>query len=408
MFQINKLFVLAFPLALFQKPIFGTIYLFLIGIYGVIQFLKENEHKRKLINIITVIFYTYVSLMLIVSINGNNFEYFTDEYSAYLYILAPFIGITLQKFNYKKEDLINVLKLCLSLIGIGVLLKYDHEYAVNHTGYRVLWSSQLGAAMIPIILLNTHNENIKEKLITITVASLGINAIIMCGTRGPIILLLILLIIGLVLHIFAINKNRRKSTSYVYIIIFIITAGLISQSALIAKRIEVTKITLFTFHKSEDANEYLTTRSLSQRFIMWDSAIEAINDKKYTGHGFSKAADVIHKYGNEDYKNFLMSVGHVHNSYLQHGLYGGIPAIIILIVIKTCLLWIFTNNYLKGDSKIESSMGIIVVFFAVIFGMSDLAIGGIFENLFFIYFIYFILSLKKIRIDNRRYNKIAY
>ena len=71
MFQINKLFVLAFPLALFQKPIFGTIYLFLIGIYGVIQFLKENEHKRKLINIITVIFYTYVSLMLIVSINGH-------------------------------------------------------------------------------------------------------------------------------------------------------------------------------------------------------------------------------------------------------------------------------------------------------------------------------------------------
>ena len=209
------------------------------------------------------------------------------------------------------------------LIALGLSLVIDDVYIFYQAAQGVerptafLHGSFMQSAMLYLILLPTFlimmlktDENLGMKIFCGLIFLLSLAAFIMINTRGA------WLALAIVLAFIIVYRLRSPKKILVATLICAVLGGMF----LIASPKTFNRLTTLFNPTSE--------QSVSERFLMWKSAIHAIEDNPLTGVGFGNyEAAYRETYILDEAKERFQ--GHAHNVYLQFWAETGLPGLIL-------------------------------------------------------------------------------
>lgn len=210
------------------------------------------------------------------------------------------------------------------LIALGLSLVIDDVYIFYQAAQDVdrpkafLHGSFMQSAMLYLILLPTFlimtlkaDKNFGKKIFCGIIFLVSLAAFIMINTRGA------WLALAIVLAFIIVYRLRRPKKILAAAVICAILGGMF----LIASPKTFDRLTTLFNPTSE--------QSVSERFLMWRSAVHAIGDNPLTGVGFGNyATQYREKYILDEAKERFQ--GHAHNIYLQFWAETGLIGIILL------------------------------------------------------------------------------
>ncbi|QAR33888.1 O-antigen ligase family protein [Geovibrio thiophilus] len=170
--------------------------------------------------------------------------------------------------------------------------------------------------LITVSVFAVISKNItsrKEKLFHLSGASVMFAALLLSGSRGP-MLSLIVTVCLMVVPLFG-----KKSLA--------IGAGVILVCAVALSFSDTLQERYSDFNKSEFTD---STTSFGTRIVLWETSLKIVRDNPVFGIGYGNFKKYVDKYNNEP----LASKAHSHNSYLyQAVIYGltGLAALLLLL-----------------------------------------------------------------------------
>lgn len=247
------------------------------------------------------------------------------------------------------------------LTALGVSLMFDNFYIFYQVLQGVdrpqalLHGSIMQGTMLYIILLPTFlitalrdDAPPARKIFDGTIFLVSLAAFVMLNTRGAWLALAIVLPLVLVCSL----RSRKKILSAAVILIFL--GGMF----LIASPRTVERLQTFTTAASE--------QSVSERFLMWRSALNAIEDNPLMGVGLGNyEAQYQEKYILDEAKE--RQQGHAHNVYLQFWAETGLPGVILFCGLFGYILY-WSRRRLKnfyGLIIFSSTLGL------MLYGLTD-------------------------------------
>ena len=245
-----------------------------------------------------------------VPINYHSIEWIVFSHNMFIFLLLAVM--------IREEKILKGI-----LIALGFSLLIDDFYIFWQAAQGVerpltfLHGSIMRGTMLYIILLPTflimalkNDENLGEKIFCGTIFLVSFFAFIMINTRGAWLDLAIVLLFILAYFF----RNRKKFLAAT--LVFVVISGIF----LISSPKTFNRLATFATATSE--------QSVSERFLMWKSAIHAIEDHPLTGVGFGNyEAAYREKYMLDEAKERLQ--GHAHNVYLQFWAETGLPGLIL-------------------------------------------------------------------------------
>lgn len=178
--------------------------------------------------------------------------------------------------------------------------------------------------------------------------------------RAAFITLFISIFLYLIFYLFLSSKKNLKNIGISLIFLSTITFGLVWNNFMTPD----TKL-----------HEAFVSSATGTRFIFWDNASRAIQDRPVLGYGLENYGLVFQKYFNPEILNKQNSIegwtDKAHNIYFDMGVYGGYPAIILYSILLFSILY-FTYIAHKNDrlNRIQASL------------IGSLVFGYILQNLF--------------------------
>ena len=209
------------------------------------------------------------------------------------------------------------------LIGLGVSLFADDVFIFWQAAQGLerpitfLHGSIMQGTMLYIILLPTflvmalrEDDNLARKILYGIIFFVSLVAFVMINTRGA------WLDMAIVLPFIVVYRLRSRKKIIAAALIFALLGGIF----LIASPRTLNRLATFATATSE--------QSVSERFLMWQSAIHAIEGSPLMGVGFGN-------YEAAYQENYILdaakerSQGHAHNVYLQFWAETGLPGLIL-------------------------------------------------------------------------------
>ena len=187
----------------------------------------------------------------------------------------------------------------------------------------VMQSSMLYLILLPAFLVMALKEDTKsfEKIFCGTIFLVSLVAFVMINTRGA------WLALGIVL-LFTLFYRLRSPKKILASLVILIAAGGIFLA-----------VSPRTFQRVQTMTSATQEQSVTERFLMWKSAINAIEENPLTGVGFGN-------YEAQYQENYILdeakerSQGHAHNVYLQFWAEAGLPGVILFCALfGYILLW---------------------------------------------------------------------
>lgn len=277
-----------------------------------------------------------------------------------------------------------------TLIALGLSLVIDDVYIFYQAAQGVdrptafLHGSFMQSAMIYLILLPTFlvmtlkaEENFVMKIFCGLVFLVSLAAFVMINTRGA------WLALAIVLAFVIVYRLRTLKKIFVAAVVFVVLGG----AFLIASPSTLNRLATFAHATSE--------QSVSERFLMWRSAFNAISDNPLMGVGFGNyEAQYQNKYILAEAKE--RSQGHTHNVYLQFWAETGLPGLILfcgLFGYILCWSWRRARNF-YGLIIFSATLALLL------FGLTDYTIASF--SAMRIYWLVFGLCLVGLRLTERK------
>jgi O-antigen ligase len=394
---ITKILIFLFPFLLLRHENYGFICLLLLGFFGLSGFYEAITKKKFNLNITNFryVFITFYSFLIFIISSHIFYDHKINELPItrfeIILALAPFISFAIMTSDITLKALTNAIKLALVLAGIYVLFKSLGQTNITD---RVLWPSWIGVLLFTFSLINVSNKrkNISTFAIDLIYYYVVLYAIIECGTRVPIISLAVLIPITFFLNRYLIdNKNRNRNLIDFVIVSLVLILCFFSSTNNLHRFSEITN-ELKT--PQQDNKQFNLSRSYDQRKLLIHSGLQAFHEKPYLGHGYQNTNTSIIKYYPEEIKKtYLINMTHVHNSYINILVQGGILGLISYIFIF-CLIpfFIFLKAFIKEKRNYYSALGMLLITGYCIFGIGDTMYLGLREIPFFIFFLSFFLK----------------
>jgi len=397
--SLSSLLIISFPFLLLRHEFTGFLSLLLLSIIGLYEAIKNKKFVFNITSIknISVICWSFLLFIII-----SNFVY-DLKISSNSYIkqqvvlgLSPLIAYGLMTSKISLRLLIPYVKMALILAAIYVIYKNLGQPVVTD---RVLWPSWMGVLLFifTLIKIGKKRKNIYLHIIDLIYSFLIIFAIFESASRGPALTMILLLPIVFILNRH-LNDKRINDTnfidfikiSFVIILCFFISKNFHNRINEIGKKMQS-----ITFYGQNLETEKIDMSStFDQRKILLQSGFSAFLEKPFFGHGYQNTNKIITKYFPEEIKQtYLFNMTHVHNSYINILVQGGVFGI-ILYVYLFCLkpFFIFLKALMEKKHKYYSALGILLIIGYCILGITETMYLGLGEILFYIFFLSYLLN----------------
>ena len=243
----------------------------------------------------------------------------------------------------------------------------------------VMQSTLIYLILLPTFLVLCLSEKIPAgKIFYGIIFVTSLVACIMINTRGAWLDLAIVLPVVIACHV----RNRRKFLAAM--LIFVVAGGIfLSLSPRTSQRLQTI---------ASAGSE----QSVTERFLMWRSAIDAIIENPLTGVGFGNyEAAYQEKYMLDTAKE--RSQGHAHNIYLQLWAEAGLPGLIFL-----CGLFGYILRW--SWLRVKKNFYALIIFAAtldfLLYGMTDYALSAV--GAMRIYWLVFAVCVVGIKLTERK------
>ena len=254
---------------------------------------------------------SYVSGGMKVPLHDDAIEWFIFNHDMFIFLLLA-VMIREEKF------------LTGILIALGLSLMIDNFYIfwqaaqgverpITFLHGSIMQSTMLYIILLPAFLVLTLREKatFSRRIFDGIIFFTSLAACIMINTRGA------WLDLAIVLPFIVVYRLRSRRKILATALICVVLGGIFLAAS------------PRTFNRLETFTKVTTEQSVSERFLMWRSALYAIGDNPLTGVGFGNyEAAYREKYISDEAQE--RSQGHAHNVYLQFWAETGLPGLILL------------------------------------------------------------------------------
>lgn len=405
--SISSLLILIFPALLLRHETLAFISLLLLSIFGFCEAIKNKEFIFNKPSI-RYVFYIFYSLLLFIVISSFLYSDKIDMYKItkqeILLGLSPLIAYSVltAKINHKRLTLF--IKLALVSVGVYVIFK---NFSQIETTQRVLWPSWIGTLLFVFTLIKVSNErkDVYSYVIDFIFYFLAIFSIIECSSRSAILTLILLIPIPFLYNIH-VSAKKNKNANLIDFSIIILTLILCIYSSKntqsrIEEAISSTSSLLNKTSLSRSSNGYQYNNKINfastidQREILFVSGLNAFLEKPFFGQGYQNTNKSLNKFLPQEIKNtYLVNMQHMHNSFINMLVQGGIFGLIIYLFFFFIFPFsIFLKALIRDKRNYFAIMGIILTLGYGFLSIADTMYLGIFQTSFFIFFISY--SLRK-------------
>lgn len=392
--RIIALPVLAFPILVLGPELYGATVLLIIlfiGAYLVVGFGINPLRNSDIKTVLLITSAYFVSLVLSILISGNFGYLFELSRAEYFFALAPLIALALYHSELRLSTVLSAIKISLILMGIWILIKSTQIESLGLT--RVLWASHLGSILLMFSWVNLNQERPAELFLTALSSALAINAIVLCGTRAPLVNLLLLGPIVIYLQN-RVGRNTIRSSAFGGFLVFFLVFSLIQHGTVLNRILNGFVYLQYYSNSDSETVDLLQLSSASLRLEIWMGGLKAFLDKPFLGYGFGNQAQAALSYMDPSVWRNFEKHNHLHNQYLDTLVHGGILAGSFFGYVLLRPLILFCRRFLNGENPQAQILGATLICSYGILGIFDIMLGGIYENTFFVFFLSYFLTFK--------------
>jgi O-antigen ligase len=391
---ITSTLIYLFPIFILGRENHGALILILLTLLGGFALFKDdiNPLRHPKLRLISILFISYFFSIILFIIFSEKLLTDILNYSPSLvfFLFTPLICLAIFKANINIKRLILFIKIGLILISLYTL--YNSTNLTLKTD-RVLWVSHIGSMLLVFSWVNINHEKKYELFLTLITSILTINAILLAGFRGHILSLFVVSIIFLVLNnVCAINKQRNKLFA---VFLLLTTIVLIQFNPNVKNRFIIaidnlqTSLNIIVFNlESRELIEKNLNTSSGQRIEMYRTGLIAFTEKPFFGNGYLNTTKVASNFTKNEYtKQYILQHNHLHSTYIETLAFGGITGFSIILTLFFLPLMKFYEAFKKRHNTEYAFLGILLIASYILLGITDTMIGGIFEDVFYIFFL---------------------
>jgi len=363
-----------------------------LSLTGVVVMLKAKFSKFAIADfkIYTLLVWWFFLVIGLTIINTENIDMGIHKLGTNIhYFLAPFAAVLFYKVNLK-AIIPNAIKLGVIIASVYAayqhhVLDIDRIYGASHP---VIFGGLI-ATMTFVAISNFPKETIAEKILSMLSFVFGVYTVVLSGTRGAWLLILLLPFLLLVVW-----SKQQLITKKTLLIILVAIGALIfslSFSDKIAKRVDLV-FNQFSANVTKDS-----TSSVGTRLTMWRHGFEVFKQKPYLGHGLQNTTNVVaERIRNESnefqglklkqVENYFKRFDHLHNEYVNTAVAKGILGLATLLVLLLLPLIMFWKRVTATDSSKAyfATIGIITIVSYLIIGLTNIISTQPLLNMFFL------------------------
>jgi len=363
-----------------------------LSLTGVVVMLKAKFSKFAIADfkIYTLLVWWFFLVIGLTIINTENIDMGIHKLGTNIhYFLAPFAAVLFYKVNLK-AIIPNAIKLGVIIASVYAayqhhVLDIDRIYGASHP---VIFGGLI-ATMTFVAISNFPKETIAEKILSMLSFVFGVYTVVLSGTRGAWLLILLLPFLLLVVW-----SKQQLITKKTLLIILVAIGALIfslSFSDKIAKRVDLV-FNQFSASVTKDS-----TSSVETRLTMWRHGFEVFKQKPYLGHGLQNTTNVVaERIRNESnefqglklkqVENYFKRFDHLHNEYVNTAVAKGILGLATLLVLLLLPLIMFWKRVTATDSSKAyfATIGIITIVSYLIIGLTNIISTQPLLNMFFL------------------------
>ena len=406
---INIAFAFYAVISIFLPPMFGNLVLHSFALFGFFLFIWKKTRVKKDISLYFALMslLIFIYLFIFTYINAKSLEEIATLRRLLHYLLAPGLLIFISVFDISLRKLVLLFK--SGLVAMFFVLSLEYIFLGNSDYYRP--SGLINANQISSIILfllafswvNFFQESKLEKIITLFVIFLGFYTLILSGSRGPIVVAIVLSII----YFFYFYKFHSFKISLKYLFFIITTVLLVSYTPHGQKRVNDTLVEYNSncleidcspeILENEKKILSLHDKSISLRFYAWKIAIEAAKENIFMGNGFGKSIDVL----KQNNASLPYTFDNLHNDYLEVLLSGGLLSLLILLGFVIAPFIFFFQNLSSIKTRPYALLGISASLIILGISFSQESLTYKYISGFYIFFnLLFLKGILEIRKNN--------
>lgn len=377
-----------FPIGILNLKASGDLVLFLLMLMGVyvIFTAKINPFKQlelKLFSKLCIIYFSVVILSIIVSDKGLELLHFSSRASYFLF--APLIVLAIYKTDINFNRLILSIKLSLILSGIIIYYQYltkDYNEIDWIISRGIL--PTLTTIMLTFSWVNINHENKHNFLLTLIGSIFALNVIVLSNERSAFLGFIVLGVLFIFLNAKSnVNKNRNKILA---IVLFLAcTSLLLTQSNLINRFSMAAK----NVKEWSTENKPSTESSTSViRLEMYKGGLLAAKERPLFGYGYRNTTEPASKFTNNENLPYSISEhNHLHNTFINTLVFGGVVALIAALSLLFLPLKKFWQVFKTKNNTEYAILGILLMSGYIVLSATNGMLSGVAENSFLVFFL---------------------
>ena len=396
--QFVNALIFIFPVVINSVKVAGDIVLFILAMMGIFIAISQRLSPFSIKDIKVFSYLTtgyFLAVCLSVLFSGKVTELLHFIPRDFYFLFAPFIALALYKSEINVNYLLAGVKVGLIVLGIitgNQLLSgvYRPSGVINADVF-----ANIAVSMFFIVFVFFQQESFKHKIITLISLLSGFFVIVVSGTRGAWVSLLLLLGV----YLYFLYKQKTKSNKVSIIVVLVVLGS--SLSVFNFNQYANDRVNIAYTEASNWFSGDQIPNSVSNRLEMYSIAIDNAKDVPFFGHGLRTSNIVLHNKTPVIFRNYVSSYNHLHNAYLTNLYNGGIPLLSALLLLLFVPLRIFIKeNSLNRENPVFIAGLLLTVGYAS-YGMVNILFGDVFMNAFYVFFlaIFLLLTAKSTKVS---------
>ena len=331
----------------------GNTFLALILLAFVVRlFFKRDDAIKNLAaykDVLSVIGILFLVVFLSALTSGHvlqGLKSFLEKYILHAAVIFPVLCM-----NYERKKIISLAKFLfvgMLLSNFSVIVQAIPHLSEGHWRFGGITSGMIQGSLLSMslpvyVLMFMHLQDYRQKIFAFIAVIIGIIAILLTGTRGAWLAVVILIPLVVLIH----SKRKLKSLAMIFLSLSLI-AGITIITPTLSQRVETITD--------------LKMQSNSERLLMWESAWQMFKDYPILGVGYGQYKIAYQtKYISPLAKERTLE--HAHNNFMQMLGECGILGFSAFV-----FMWIYLSRLtLRGWFK-EKNIAYLL-FFCVMWGM---------------------------------------
>ncbi|MEO8810368.1 MAG: O-antigen ligase family protein, partial [Rhodanobacter sp.] len=262
--------------------------------------------------------------------------------------------------------------IALSLAGIAQthVLGIERAYGLNGgaSASIELATILLGLSLIAAVKFMAPSTRRWEKLLHVIAMVLGMYGALLTQSRGPLLAFVPIFLLLVILH--ALRTSRwRSGLLFLGAVCAMATVATFSVRHDMVSRFEAIAPAVTSFDHRDDAGG-----AVRERLEMWRTAVRAFTSHPIAGIGADQFENYTRKEIAAGRSNPIIGrYNQPHNEYLQAAATGGVPGLLILLVMFLVPLHYFSRRVLDRDDEIAlpASIGVALIGLYMLCALTD-------------------------------------